>query len=421
MPRPPRRPTRRGARIAVFLSNLGGGGAEASMLRVAGGMAQRGHAVDLVLCRREGALLSAVPTGVRVVELRPAPPLAARLAALRADPGGLTALAPTILFTPRPLNRIEFLPGLVRYIGRERPAAMLAALVGPNTMAVLARRLAGTPTRVVVSQRNALAAYIEGHRTARKLHLPALIRRVWAQADAITAVSDGVADDLAAATGLPRERIITIHNPIVGPATAARAAAPVDHPWLAPGEPPVVLGAGWLIAQKDFATLLRAFALVRAARPARLVILGAAKQTGEDVAEHARLMALAGELGVADDVELPGFVENPLAWMAKAGVFVLSSRFEGLPGVLIEALAAGCPVVATDCPHGPREILENGRIGPLVPVGDATAMARAIRTLLAHPPPRALLTGRAADFSIDAAVTRYLDLLTGSTVAAMGY
>jgi len=404
----------------VFLPNLGGGGAEASMLKIAGGLAERGLAVDLVLCRCQGALLGAVPAGVRVVELAPAVPLVARLAALRADPGGVAALAPTILLARRPLNRIEFLPGLARYLRRERPAAMLAALVGPNTMAVLARRLAGTELRVVVSQRNALGAYIEGHSTARKLHLPALIRRVWAQADAITAVSDGVADDLAAATGLPRERILTVHNPIVGPATAARAAAPVDHPWLAPGQPPVVLGAGWLIAQKDFPTLLRAFALVRARRAARLVILGAAKQAGEDRAERARLTALADGLGIAADVALPGFVENPLAWMAKAGVFVLSSRFEGLPGVLIEALATGCPVVATDCPHGPREILEDGRIGSLVPVGDVAAMAEAISSMLSQPTPRALLTNRAADFSIEAAVTRYQDLLTGSVAAVRG-
>src|SRR5262249_43075680 len=146
------------------------------------------------------------------------------------------------------------------------------------------------------------------------------------------------------------------------------------HPWFRPSAPPVVLGAGRLHAQKDFPTLLRAFAQVRAKREARLMILGEAK-----CAEYrTELMALAAQLGIADDVMLPGFVANPFAYMARAAVFVLSSAWEGLPTVLIEALASGCPVVSTACPSGPREILENGKYGPLVPVGDDTALANAI-------------------------------------------
>jgi glycosyltransferase involved in cell wall biosynthesis len=169
----------------------------------------------------------------------------------------------------------------------------------------------------------------------------------------------------------------------------------------------VVLGAGRLHPQKDFPTLLRAFARVRAQRPARLVVLG----SGKRAARRAALLALAGRLGVGADVDLPGFAENPYAYMARAAVFALSSAWEGLPTALIEAMACGCPVVSTDCPSGPAEILEGGRYGELVPVGDDAALAAALLRALDAPPARAALRARAAQFSLEAAVERYLPVL----------
>ncbi len=221
------------------------------------------------------------------------------------------------------------------------------------------------------------------------------------------AVSEGVAEDLALTASLPRERITTIYNPVVTPALAGQAQAPLTHPWFAPGSPPVLLAVGRLHYQKDFPTLLRAFARVRAVRAVRLLILGEGDQ-------GVALQASAQELGITTDVELPGFVLNPFAYMARAAVFVLSSAYEGLPGVLIQALACGCPVVSTDCPSGPAEILEGGVYGPLVPVGDDAALAKAIlSTLNARPNPDWLRT-RAAEFSVDRAVDRYLEVLLRS-------
>jgi glycosyltransferase involved in cell wall biosynthesis len=176
------------------------------------------------------------------------------------------------------------------------------------------------------------------------------------------------------------------------------------HPWFAPGEPPVILAAGRLTAQKDYPTLMRAFASLRKNRPAHLVILG----EGE---EHPRLQALAMELGIRADVDLPGFLDHPFPLMAHCQVLVLSSAWEGFGNVLVEALACGTQVVSTDCPSGPAEILEDGKYGRLVPVGDAVALAKAIEATLDRPYPVAMLRQRAQAFSSKDAVGQYLEAL----------
>jgi len=213
-----------------------------------------------------------------------------------------------------------------------------------------------------------------------------------------------VADDLALTTGLPRAGITTIYNPVVSVTLQEQARAPLVHPWFAPGNPPVVLGAGRLEAQKDFPTLLKALARVLAVREVRLMLLGEGK-------DRPLLEALARDLGIAEHVELPGFVGNPFAYMARAAVFVLSSTYEGLPGVLIQAMACGCPVVSTDCPSGPAEILDGGVYGPLIPVGDVGVLTQAILAQLDAPPDRERLRARAALFSVEHAVDQYLHVL----------
>jgi len=184
----------------------------------------------------------------------------------------------------------------------------------------------------------------------------------------------------------------------------ALASEPIEHPWLVPGPPPVVLAAGRLTAQKDFPTLLRAFARLVPERDLRLMILG----EGPD---RAALEAEIEALGLGDRVALLGFQANPFSYMARARLFVLSSAWEGLPGVLIQAMACGTPVVSTDCPSGPREVLEGGRLGPLVPVGDAEALARAIMQTLDAPLPAEILKARAAQYGLAPVSRRYLAAL----------
>lgn len=397
---------REGRRIALLLPDLSGGGAERSVLQLGKGLVERGYAVDLVLERLAGDYVSQIPEGLRPILLEPVSFLSGRLAALRADRGGLSVLLRPVLLPVKTSGRVRYIPSLARYLRRERPATLLSGMTYSNLLALWARRLAGADTRIVVTERNTLSARIGdvGRRgRARWSQVPPLVGRVYRWADAIVAVSDGVADDLTAVTGLPRDRITTIHNPVVGPDLFDKAREPAPHPWF-DGAHEVMLGAGRLEPAKDFETLLRAFAEARRERDIKLVILG-------EGSERQKLEALARELGVAADVDLPGWTPNPFAYMARARLFVLSSRFEGLPGALIQALACGCPAVSTDCPSGPREILEGGRLGGLAPVGDAPVLARAIKAALAGPPDRDALRKRGLDFSIERATEEYLKVL----------
>jgi glycosyltransferase involved in cell wall biosynthesis len=218
------------------------------------------------------------------------------------------------------------------------------------------------------------------------------------------AVSRYVAEDLARVARLPRESITVVYNPVVTPDLEKQMRASLDHPWLRPGMPPVILGVGRLARVKDFSTLLRAFARLRERRIARLVILGEGK-------ELPHLEVLACQLRIDKDVSFSGFVDNPIAFMARARVLALSSVWEGLPSVLIQAMACGCPVVATDCPGGVREIMRDCALGPLVPVGDFEALAAALDEVMQTPAPASLLKARASDFTASLIAHQYLSIL----------
>jgi glycosyltransferase involved in cell wall biosynthesis len=397
---------RDGHHLAIFLRSLaGGGGAERMMVTLAGALHEMGHRVDLVLGRAVGNFLDEVHPGVRVVDLGARTILTALPALLRFPADGVHML-PAFL-PPAPPRVLGSIPALARYLRAERPEAMLSALNYSNLAAVWARRLADVPTHLALSERNTLSVRASRSRERSLRALPAMIRRFYPWADAVSAVSDGVADDLSRIAGIPRASIVTTWNPVVSPALAEAAAQPLDHAWFRPGEPPVVLAAGKLRPQKDFTTLIDAFAKLRAKRPARLVILGEGPEQG-------RLRVRARRLDVSVDVAFEGFVPNPFAFMARAAAFALSSAWEGLPSVLIQAMACGCPVVSTDCPSGPSEILEGGVHGPLVPVGDADALASAILRLLDAPPDRNGLRRRAEAFSVERVAERYLAAMLGS-------
>ena len=328
--------------LAVFLPSLAGGGAERVMLDLIAALVGQGRSVELVLASRHGALADEVPDGVSVVDLR--------------QPRTVTAVVP-----------------LTRYLRRRRPAALLATLEHANVVALLAGRLAGG-VRVSVREANTLSRDLaQGPPRSRAVLW--LMRRLYPRAHALIAVSQGVADDLVRELRLPGQRVTVIPNPVITPRLEAGANTPLPHPWFAAGAPPVVLGVGRLTRQKGFDVLVHAFALARQRRACRLMLLG----DGED---REALERLARELGVHDEVALPGFAANPFAYMARAGTFVLSSRWEGLPNALIQAMALGVPAVATDCPSGSTEVLAGSARATLVPVGDSEAMAAAIVTAL---------------------------------------
>lgn len=330
--------------VALFLGYLGGGGAERVMLNLASGFVQHGLKVDLVLGKAWGPHIEKVPPQIRVVDLKASGLLSTTIA-------------------------------LVRYLRQEKPLAMLSALHYTNEIAVWAKRFAGVSTQVIVSEHNTFSQAIQHTSKTKRYLLPFFVRHFYPWADGIVAVSQGAAKDLARNTGLPIENIQAIYNPVITPELLEQVKEPLDHPWFQQGQPPVILGVGKLETQKDFPTLIRAFARIRKMRSARLMILG----WGPD---RTKLEDLVKELDLEDDVSLFGYVNNPYPYMAKASVFVLSSAWEGLPTVLIEAMAVGTPVVSTDCPSGAAEILDNGKNGLLIPVGDSPALAEAILEVL---------------------------------------
>lgn len=373
--------------IAVFIYAMTGGGAQRRTLTLIKGFVDRGHRVDLVVVEPSGALQGEVPATVRCV------PLKSRWVGCLPSRG----LRKLKLFCCR--------WPLAAYLRRHRPDVLLSAASHTSLTALAARRLSGSGTPLVLRLSSHLTASHGGclNLFNRVRYLTAC--RWLAEADAVIAVSKAIAEDIAQHTGVAWHRIRTIYNPVFTGDLVAKASAPLDHPWFEEGGPPVILGVGRLAAHKDFPTLIKAFAVVRSRRPARLVILGEGGLRRD-------LTALARSLGVAADMDLPGYVNNPLAWMSRASVFVLPSSCEGLPGVLIEAMAAGCRVVSTDCPSGPAEILENGTHGRLVPVGDHVALAEAIATTLDAPHDPQRMRTRAADFSVNRAVDAYLEVLS---------
>jgi glycosyltransferase involved in cell wall biosynthesis len=360
-------------RIAFYLPSLRGGGAERVMLTLANAFASRGFEVDLVLAEATGEYMSEISPDVRLVDLRSS-------------------------------RVMTSLPALVRYLRRERPRVLLSAMSHANVVAVWARALAGKSIRVVVSQHNNHSQSIKLLYTKVRERITTwMMRPSYVRADAVIAVSKGVGDDLARGICYPVERIKVVHNPVDLTRIRQQAKEHIDHPWFLPHEPPVIMSAGRLAPEKDFVTLLRSFSKLRKTHAARLVILG------EGVL-RAELQDLACELGIEADVSMPGFVGNPFAYMARARSFVLSSRTEGLPTVLIEALACGCSVVSTDCPSGPVEILEDGKWGRLVPVGDMEALAHAMAATLDETGRRDAMT-RASDFDLDTVIDDYLHVL----------
>ena len=391
--------------IAILTRGLSGGGVQRMMRHTADELAARGFKVDLLI--RSAGKIDDAPENLGVVRLRPWPRSIGRIMALRADPEGFREQLKPVLLTPFAAAPLGLIPALTRYLRKEKPDGLMAATTYMNLASIWARRLAGVSTRLLVSERDNLSQNLRTGRVGRSWrwrHLPPLLHRTYPMADAIIGVSEGVSEDIATLASLPPGLVKTVYNPVLTDDIARQATLPPDEPWLTPGSPPVVLAAGRLVAKKDYPMLLRGFARLRKSREARLIILG----KGPDLK---KLRKLAVELSIDQDVRFVGWVDNVYAYMSRASVFALTSMREGLPGVLVQALACGCPVVSTDCPSGPAEILENGKIGRLVQMGDDAGLADALIGTLDNPPRAADLRRHAAPFTAARAVDGYLDAM----------
>lgn len=360
--------------VLFFLCLNDRGGAELSMLKIAKGLAARGRVVTLAVYGAMPELARDAGFHGEVIELK----------ARRT----LTALVP-----------------LARLLRARRFAVIVSALTMTNLAAIIARALSFRRLPIIATEHGLDDFY----RVERNPIFGAWAASAYARA-CVVAVSQALATRWQAALASYETDIDvrTIYNPVVDEISAAPTAPP--HAWLAAKDGQVVIAAGRLRPEKDFATLLRAFAKAAATRKLRLIVLG-------EGPERAALENLARKLGVADRVLLPGFQDNIAAWLARADLFVCSSTREGFGNVLVEALAQGVPVVSTDCPFGPREILRDGTLGRLTPVGNAESLAKAMAETLAAPPEDAILRARAADFSASHCIDGYLALIDSTCSA----
>ncbi len=361
-------------RLAIFVAFSGTGGVERVVFNLLQGLSHYDIAVDLVaVVGKKGWLPEMNWPNIRVIRLKA---------------------------THTHLALFE----LAGYLRRERPEVLMAAKDRGVRIAVLARWLAGVNTRLVGQLHSTLAGLLDTQTPIQRWLRIAPMRWLFPKADLIICVSQGVAEETRRLTGLPADKFVALPNPVITPDIYAKSREPLAHPWFDDPAVPVIVSAGRLTKEKDFATLIRAFNRVRRQLDCRLLILGEGPLRSD-------LERLIARLGLQERVILPGYHENPFMFMKKASLFVLSSAWEGSGNVLIEAMALGIPVVSTDCPYGPGETLAGGKFGTLVPVGDDAALAQAMLDTLKHPLPAKVLQDAAADFTVERSAKRYLEVL----------
>jgi glycosyltransferase involved in cell wall biosynthesis len=365
--------------IAFLLPDLEWSGLGRVAVNLAKEISSRGISVDLVVGSATGVFLKEIPPQIRIVDFERQ-------------------------IQPRLQSALKILLPLRRYLQIEKPTALVCYLYTCNVVTLMAKMLVRSKVKLVLVEQ--IILYEKQEKKQQKLQerfLPILMRWLYPSADKVVACSQGLARDLEIYLGFNHGKIDVIYNPVIDEKLAEKANLFVEHPWFNKGEIPVVLGAGRLVRQKDFATLIRAFALVKKEQKVRLVILGEGQLKNQ-------LLTLVGQLNLENDVAILDFVENPYAYMAKSAVFVLSSGWEGFGNVVAEALAAGAPVVSTNCPSGPAEILDNGKYGELVSVGDSQGMAEAILRVLSGKV-RSVDSAWLEQFTLRYSAQKYLELI----------
>jgi len=357
-------------KTALFVPNLNGGGAQRVMVTLANEFASRKIDTDLIVANCEGPFRSDIRSEVRVVDL-----------------GASRALTS--------------LPGLVRYLRGEKPDGVLSTLMYANVVAAIAHLLSGSAARLVVRETSSISKSYENRRGIKRLTVRSLSPWAYRYAGQVIGISKSLSKEITKKMEVNKKNVNTVYNPAYV-STSKSGDKKVERK---NSKKLNVLGVGRLSYEKDFSTLIKALDIINSVKEARLTILGEGDK-------RRALEELAQELGVGEDVHMPGFVEDPLPYMCTASVFVLSSRWEGFGNVLVEAMSCGTPVVSTDCTGGPAEILEGGKWGYLVPVGDEKALAEAILETFNDPPVESdQLIERAKDFSVEKIADQYLEII----------
>lgn len=361
-------------KIALFIPSMLGGGAERVILNLANGFSKHhGICVDLVLSNAKGSYLEQICQDVKIINL-----------------GNQ--------------RTSKSLYGLIKYINSNKPDILISAISHANVIAILSKIFTKTSFRLIVTQHTLTSIALKEHNKVFSYVFCKLISLFYPFADAVVAVSNSIKMELKNKFHIDANKIYTIYNPIVEKKIIDMSLEPLDHEWFSTDEFPVILSVGRLTHAKDFPTLLRAFKTLRRQMKAKLLILGEGELRKD-------LELLCEKLGIKDDVQMPGHVENPYRYMARASVFVLPSKYEGFGNVIVEAMACGTPVICTDCPGGPREILDNGKYGSLVPVGKPELLAKELLKVLNKSNNKYLMKERANDFSIENIINEYLTLI----------
>lgn len=357
--------------IAIFVPSMRGGGAERVMAVLANWFASHGHTVDLVLAQSEGPYLNELDDAVSIIDLNS--------------------------------SRVAFAFGpLVKYLKNSQPDVMLTALVHANLLGIIARIVARSKTRIVLSERGATSISSDG--TNLKPWWSFAIKKLYPKANAITVVSNGVGQELREEFGIDPSLLTTVYNPVdIDLINQLANEGEVDHEWIRDEKIHVFLAVGRLTEVKGFDVLIRAFARIHKSSNSRLIILG-------DGPLHSELITLTESLGIQDKVAFPGFKSNPFVWMRNSDTFVLSSFSEGLPNALLQAMACRVPVISTNCKHGAAEILDEGKYGHLVPVGDIEQLADAMLASLSKKV-YSDVTARIDDFRLDKIGRNYAQAL----------
>lgn len=360
-------------KIAIFIPSLRGGGAERVMLNLASGLVSKNYSIDLVVVKLEGQYINQIPQNIKVINLN--------------SKRAITSIIP-----------------LIKYIKKNEPNVIVSAMGHINIVAIIAKLFMSNKIKVIITEHTTLSLAKKESKNLKEKITIKILKYIYQYSDAIVAVSKDVAKDMSSILNIPLEKINVIYNPIISDDLIKKSMENINESWFYPGEPPVVISVGRLTEAKDFDTLIYAFKKIYEKMKVRLVILG----EGE---KRSYLEKLIHDMGLDNDVKILGFVENPYSYMKRASVFVLSSKREGLPTVLVEALACGTPVISTDCYSGPREILQNGKLGKLVPVGDVDALANEIIKLLENKVENRMVLNELKDFTFESSVQKYIDLI----------
>jgi glycosyltransferase involved in cell wall biosynthesis len=355
------------------MPSLAGGGAERVMIGIANELARRGYDVDLIVSYAKGEYHSEIHRSVNFIDFK--------------------------------VNRVlKAIPKLIQYVKEEKPQVILSTIWHANIIAILVKLLTGSPGKVVIRETNHISKSKQSLSPLLSRLMCPIINLFYPFADVIIAPSNGVADDLSKLGRIQRKKIKVIYNPISLEGITTQAQEKLCHPWLVDKTEPVFIAVGSLTAQKDFSNLLESFCLVNKQMASRLIVLGEGPLRQE-------LKTQVLELGIHEKVDFYGFAKNPFSFMALSDVFVLSSKWEGLPNALIQAVALGMRIVATDCPSGPQEILDNGKIGTLVEVGNVKTLASAMLSSLETQHNSGYVKSSAKRFSSDIILPKYIKVL----------